>query len=59
MDGSFSIETAHHIFKGHFRTAPLGFVDNSRLSAFHLMGHHSNKTILVCPQAVGPTQVWV
>ena len=43
MDGPYSIETVHHIFNGHFRTAPLGFVEKLGSSALHLICHHSKE----------------
>ena len=43
MDSPYSIEQAQSIFNGHFRTAPLGFVQNPGLSALRLICHHSKK----------------
>jgi len=43
MDGPYSIESAHHIFGGHFRTAPLGFVEKPGSSSLHLIPHHSKE----------------
>src|SRR5882724_11164027 len=43
MDGPYSIETVHHIFNGHFRTAPLGFVEKLGSSALNLICHHSKE----------------
>jgi len=37
MDSPFSIETAHHIFKGHFRTTPLGFIEKPGLNTLCLI----------------------
>ena len=37
LDGPFSVEEAHIIFAGHFRTAPLGFVEKPGSSALRLI----------------------
>ena len=42
MSSPFSIKVAHLIFKGHFRTSPLGLVEKPRKpSALRLICHHS------------------
>src|SRR5882724_10619328 len=43
MDSPFSMDTAHHIFRGHFCTAPLGFVEKPGSMALCLIWHHSKK----------------
>jgi len=41
MDGPFTINEAHTIFAGHFRMAPLSFVEKPGSSALRLIRHHS------------------
>jgi len=43
IDGPFSIQDAHIIFDGHFRTAPLGFVEKPGSTALRLIRHHSKE----------------
>jgi len=43
MDSLFAIESAQHIFKGHFHTVPLSFVEKLGSTALHLIHHHSKE----------------
>jgi len=43
MDGPFTMEMAHLIFRGHFRTAPLGFVEKPGSSSLCLIRNHSKE----------------
>jgi len=49
MDGPYSIDMAHQIFKGHFWTAPLGLVEKPSSGALHLIRHHSKEDQLGLP----------
>jgi len=37
MDSPISIDLAHYIFNGHFRMAPLGFIENPGSTPLHLI----------------------
>jgi len=43
FDGTFMIQQAHIIFNGHFRTAPLGFIEKLGSTALRLICHHSKE----------------
>ena len=43
MDGTFTIEQAHIIYGGHFRTCPLGLVEKPGSSALRMIRHFSKE----------------
>ena len=54
MDSPYSIKQAHSIFKGHFQTAPLGFIEKPGSSTLCLICHHLKEDHLGMS-----TNVWI